>query len=133
MILTYYINNILTLTTMAELNYVISGLDLLEDYPNVKEYIKNFDGAGCFMFKDPHYNAEIEKQMDVILNANGMHSGSSWGAMLCGIQDGLNGRLEKEKKISNNTYNYEVLLNILFILIYIYNLFAILMYIFLKN
>ena len=150
MILTYNINYILTLTTMANLIYVISGLDMLEDYPDVKEYIKNFDRAGCFMVKDPHYNAEIEKQMDNILNANGMHSGSSWGAMLCGIKDVLNGDyiiekkfvnqerkynefiqlLEKEKNLYINKYNYEILLNLLFILMYIYNLIIILMYIY---
>jgi len=135
---------------MANLNYVISGLDILEDYPDVKEYIKNFDGAGCFMFKDPHYNADIEKQMNNILNANGMHSGSSWGAMLQGIRDVLNGDyiiekkfvkqerknnefiqpLEKEKNLYINIYNYKVLLNLLLLIMYIYNLVTIIKYIF---
>jgi hypothetical protein len=102
------------------------------------------------MFKDPYYNAEIEKQMNNILNANGMHSGSSWGAMLQGIRDVLNGDyiiekkfvkqerknnefiqpLEKEKNLYINMYNYKVLLNLLLLIMYIYNLLTILMYIF---
>jgi hypothetical protein len=84
---------------MAGLNYVISGLDMLQDYPNIKEYIKNFDGAGGFMYTtniDPHYNAELEKQMSDILDARGMHSGSSWGCMLRGIQAVLKGTLTRE-------------------------------------
>ncbi len=98
---------------MAGLHYVISGLDLLEDYPHIKEYIKNFAGAGGFMFTDntdPHYNAEIEKQMNNILNADGMHSGNSWGCMMRGIQAVLNGTYTREfieKKIveQQNYYN----------------------------
>lgn len=97
---------------MAGLNYVISGLDLLEDYPHIKEYIKNFDGAGGFMYTkntDPHYNAEIEKQMNNILNAHGMHSGSSWGCMMRGIQAVLNGTYTREfieQKIVENQIQY---------------------------
>lgn len=102
-----------TLTTMAGLNYVISGLDLLEDYPHIKEYIKNFDGAGGFMYTtntDTHYNADIEKQMDELLNADGIHSGSSWGCMMRGIQAVLNGTYTRqciEQKIieQQNYYN----------------------------
>lgn len=98
---------------MAGLNYVISGLDLLEDYPHIKEYIKNFDGAGGFMYTtntDTHYNADIEKQMDELLNADGMHSGSSWGCMMRGIQAVLNGTYTRqciEQKIieQQNYYN----------------------------
>ena len=97
---------------MAGLHYVISGLDLLEDYPHIKEYIKNFAGAGGFMFTDntdPYYNAEIEKQMNDILNANRMHSGTSWGAMLRGIQGVLTGAYTREfieKKIVEQQQHY---------------------------
>ena len=102
-----------TLTTIAGLNYVISGLDLLEDYPHIKEYIKNFDGAGGFMYTtntDTHYNADIEKQMSDILDADGIHSGSSWGCMMRGIQAVLNGTYTRqciEQKIieQQNYYN----------------------------
>ena len=113
MIKTNYEIYISTLTTMAGLNYVISGLDLLEDYPHIKEYIKNFDGAGGFMYTtntDTHYNADIEKQMSDILDADGIHSGSSWGCMMRGIQAVLNGTYTRqciEQKIieQQNYYN----------------------------
>ena len=44
---------------MANLNYVISGLDLLEDYPDVKEYIKNFDVIDNFRNTYGIYLADI--------------------------------------------------------------------------
>ena len=94
---------------MAGLKYIISGLDMLQDYPNIKEYIKNFDGAGGFMYTtdiDPHYNAELEKQMSDILDARGMHSGCSWGCMLRGIQAVLKGTLTRES-IEEQIFEYE--------------------------
>ena len=94
---------------MAGLNCVISGLDMLQDYPTIKEYIKNFDGAGGFMYTtntDPHYNAELEKQMSDILDARGMHSGCSWGCMLRGIQAVLNGNVTLES-IEEKIFEYE--------------------------
>lgn len=94
---------------MAGLKYIISGLDMLQDYPNIKEYIKNFDGAGGFMYTtdiDPHYNAELEKQMSDILDARGTHSGCSWGCMLRGIQSVLKGTLTRES-IEEQIFEYE--------------------------
>ena len=94
---------------MAGLNYVISGLDMLQDYPTIKEYIKNFDGAGGFMYTtniDPHYNSELEKQMSDILDVRGMHSGCSWGCMLRGIQAVLKGTLTRES-IEEQIFEYE--------------------------
>jgi hypothetical protein len=82
---------------------------MLQDYPNIKEYIKNFDGAGGFMYTtdiDPHYNAELEKQMSDILDARGTHSGSSWGCMLRGIQSVLKGTLTRES-IEEQIFEYE--------------------------
>jgi hypothetical protein len=95
---------------MAGLHYIISGLNMLEDYPNIKEYIKNFDGAGGFMYTtniDPQYNAEIEKQMSDILDANGTHSGCSWGCMLRGIQSVLKGSVTREF-IEEKIVTYEI-------------------------
>ena len=94
---------------MAGLNCVISGLDMLQDYPTIKEYIKNFDGAGGFMYTtntDPHYNAELEKQMFDILNAHEIHSGRSWGCMLRGIQAVLKGTVTRES-IEEQIVEYE--------------------------
>jgi hypothetical protein len=95
--------------TMAGLQYVISGLDMLKDYPEIKEYIKNFNGAGGFMYtteEDPQYNAEIEKQMSKILDAHGVHSGSSWGFMMRGIQSVLNGSTTRES-IEEELFKFE--------------------------
>ena len=120
---------------MTDLHYVISGLDLLEDYPDVKEYIKNYYGTGTgnVMYTNnthTHYNAEIEKQMEIILNANGMHSGGSWACMLLGISSVLNDTYrrefmkkfekEKEKEKEKDLYTYKLLLNLLLIIIFIY-------------
>ena len=94
---------------MAGLNYVISGLDMLQDYPDIKEYIKNFDGACGFMDTtnaDPHYNAELEKQMSDILDARGIHTGCSWGCMLRGIQAVLKGTVTRES-IEEQIVEYE--------------------------
>ena len=94
---------------MAGLNCVISGLDMLQDFPDIKEYIKNFDGAGGFMYTtnaDPHYNAELEKQMFDILNAHEIHSGRSWGCMLRGIQAVLKGTVTRES-IEEQIVEYE--------------------------
>lgn len=95
--------------TMAGLNCVISGLDMLQDFPDIKEYIKNFDGACGFMYTtnaDPHYNAELEKQMSDILNARGIHTGCSWGCMLRGIQSVLKGTVTRES-IEEQIVEYE--------------------------
>jgi hypothetical protein len=84
---------------MAGLNYVISGLDLLRDYPEVKNYIKNYNGNRGFNFTGDSYskyNPVIENQMSDILDADHAHSGSSWGYMLQGIQAVLNGTITRE-------------------------------------
>lgn len=94
---------------ISGLHYVISGLDVLQYYPDIKEYIKNFDGDGGFTYTtntDPHYNAEIEKQMLSILNSAGVHSGYSWGCMLRGIQAVLKGSLTRES-IEEQIVEYE--------------------------
>ena len=99
---------------MAGLNYIISGLDMLQDYPNIKEYIKNFDGAGGFMYTsniDSHYNAKLEKQMCDILDPNEMHSGGSWGFMLRGIQAVLKGSITR-KSIEEQIFEYKKKLNL---------------------
>lgn len=102
---------------MSDLRYIISGLDILQDYPNIKEYIKNYNVVGGFMYginKHPHYNAELENQMNKLLDANGMHSGSSWGHMMSGIKSVLNGNLTREfieKKIAEYEKKYNELKN----------------------
>ena len=85
---------------MAGLHYVIEGLNVLQDYPDIREYIKNFNGSHGFMYttdSDAYYNADIEKQMEQILDPTGIHSGCSWGCMMRGIQAVLTGSTTREE------------------------------------
>jgi hypothetical protein len=80
------------------LNRTIQALDTLTDYPELSEYIKNFNGKDGFMYTietDPLRN-ELSKQMGNILDPTGVHSGSSWGCMLREIQAVLNGTITRE-------------------------------------
>lgn len=73
------------------MNYVLNALDVLVEYPELMAYIKDFDGPYGFMFTEGPY----EKQLDALLDSNGMHSGGSWGCMLRGVQAVLTGVLTR--------------------------------------
>lgn len=84
---------------------VLNAIDVLVEYPDLQEYIKKFNGYGGFMFTceiDPQRIA-YEIQLEQLLDANGMHSGGSWGCLMRSLQAVYNGvltREELEKKVA---------------------------------
>ncbi len=81
------------------LQQVISGLETLQEYPELTEYIKSFNGNAGFMFTvetEPD-RIRLSKQMEKVLDSDGMHSGGSWGYMLRTIQRVLIGNITKEQ------------------------------------
>ena len=101
-------------------------LDILLEYPAIKDYIINFDGKNGFIYtieEDP-IKKQIQQQMNELLD-DGSHSGASWGFMLRKIQAILNGTISYEDviinkinyehncKINNNVENFDINFNIL--------------------
>lgn len=86
---------------------VLNAIDVLVEYPDLQAYIKEFNGHGGFMFNlnheiDPQRIA-YEIQLEQLLDANGMHSGGSWGCLMRSLQAVYNGALtreELEKKVA---------------------------------
>jgi len=81
------------------LQQVISGLEILQEYPELTEYIKSFNGNDGFMFTvetEPD-RIRLSKQMEKVLDSDGMHSGGSWGYMMRTIQRVLIGNITKEQ------------------------------------
>jgi hypothetical protein len=77
----------------------INAIYLLKngEHQDVMDYIKNFNGNGGFMYNnDAEYHA-VSAKADALLDANGMHSGGSWGCMLRTIQAVLNGETTVEE------------------------------------
>lgn len=91
---------------MAGLTYIITALDILQEYPDIIEYIKklNIDGP------DSNYNLDIHQKIIDLLNADGIYLGSSFEYVFKGVQSVLNGTVTrksiKENIIeSNKRYN----------------------------
>ena len=84
---------------------VLNAIDVLVEYPDLQEYIKNFDAPRGFMFTietDPQRIA-YEIQLEQLLDTNGMHSGGSWGCLMRGLQAvyiGAVTRADVEKKVA---------------------------------
>ena len=73
---------------------VLRSLDILQEYPAISEYIKEFNGTHGFMYTretDPvkiALNVKMEELLD-----DGSHSGASWGYMMRYIQAVLQGNI----------------------------------------
>ena len=84
---------------------IVNALDVLVEYPDLQEYIKNFDAPRGFMFTtetDPQRLAYADR-LDKLLDANGTHSGGSWGCLMRGLQAVFIGavtRADVEKKVA---------------------------------
>ena len=78
---------------------VLNAIDVLVEYPDLQEYIRDFDGHGGFMFTretDPH-RIDCAVRLEALLDANGMHSGGSWGCLMRSLQAVYNGTLTREE------------------------------------
>lgn len=78
---------------------IIKALDMLVEYPDLQEYIKGFDGHGGFMFTretEPH-RIDCAVRLEALLDANGMHSGGSWGCLMRSLQAVLTGVVKREQ------------------------------------
>jgi hypothetical protein len=78
----------------------LTALNVLQEYPELREYIKNFNGCHGFMYTvetDPQ-RIRLNKQLDEVLYDDN-HSGSSWGSMIRTVKDVLNGVLTREELI----------------------------------
>lgn len=78
---------------------ILNALDALVEYPDLQEYIKNFDNPCGFMFivETNEHRKLLKKRLDALLDPNGMHSGGSWGSMLRGVQALLTGVWKREQ------------------------------------
>jgi hypothetical protein len=81
---------------------IIKALDVLIEYPDLQEYIKDFDCQGGFMFTKETDDKRIDCQarLDALLDPNGRHSGGSWGCLMRGIQAVLNGVFTREQLLA---------------------------------
>ncbi len=78
---------------------ILNAMDVLVEYPDLQEYIKKFDAPRGFMFTretDPQRIA-YENQLEQLLDANGMHSGGSWGSLMRSLQAIFTGAVTREE------------------------------------
>ena len=78
---------------------ILHALDVLAAYPELDLYIKDFNGRHGFMYTvetDPQRRA-YGNRLGELLDAAGMHSGSSWGCLLRGVQAVLTGALTRDQ------------------------------------
>ena len=98
--------------------YIVNALDSLIEYPDLIEYIKTFDSPRGFMFtvETDINRKEFENRLSNLLDARGMHSGSSWAFMLRGVQSVLNGVNTREyfveKMIEEERYYEEYMIEL---------------------
>jgi hypothetical protein len=78
---------------------VINMLDILVEYPALREYIKNFNGVDGFIrtVETEPARKQLQTQMGEVLDANHMHSGASYACGLRGVQAVYNGTLTREE------------------------------------
>lgn len=81
---------------------VIIALDILVEYPAIREYIQQFNGNHGFVYtiETEPTKIELKKQMEDLLD-DGSHSGASWGEMMRYIQAVLNGVISREDIMKN--------------------------------
>lgn len=78
---------------------IVNALDVLVEYPDLQEYIKNFDAPRGFMYTsetDPQRLACADR-LEQLLDADGNHSGGSWGCLMRGLQAVFIGAVTREE------------------------------------
>ena len=96
-LLLYVIDITRQIHSRMSLNQVLEAINTLKSYPEISEYIKNFDGNRGFMYTvetEPE-KIQIKAQMEQVLD-DGNHTGSSWGWMMRTIQAFLSGVIPYE-------------------------------------
>jgi hypothetical protein len=87
--------------TKSKMSYasILKALDVLVEYPDLQEYIKDFNGSGGFMFTRENDQRRINcaARLEELLDADGNHSGGSWGSLMRSIQAVLTGRATREQ------------------------------------
>lgn len=75
-------------------------LDILNEYPSIKNYINCFNGANGFIYtvETDIVKKNLQEEMNRLLD-DGTHSGASWGIMLRTVQSILNGVFPYEEFI----------------------------------
>jgi hypothetical protein len=75
------------------INQIKKALLQLNEYPDIVDYIKTFNGRDGFMYtrETDQERIEVQEKMNRVLDDNS-HSGASWGSMLRVIQAILNGQ-----------------------------------------
>lgn len=83
---------------------ILAALDLLVEYPDLQNYIKEYEKPRGLMFKMHNADAckSYEAQLENLLNGNGMHSGFSWICLLSGVQAVLNGVFTREELMAES-------------------------------
>jgi hypothetical protein len=89
-------------TSQTKMTDVIKALDLLVEYPDLQAYIKSFTGPGGYMFtvETKSQRRACQIQLEELLDAEGRHSGGSWGRMLRNVQAVLNGIITRESLLA---------------------------------
>uniref|UniRef100_A0A6C0HGI8 Uncharacterized protein n=1 Tax=viral metagenome TaxID=1070528 RepID=A0A6C0HGI8_9ZZZZ len=89
-------------------------LDILTEYPAIKNYIINFNerpGGFSYTIEKDATKAQLQQQMNTLLD-DGSHSGASWSFMLRYIQAILNGTVPYEDFLEDlNNENKKIMLN----------------------
>ena len=78
---------------------ILKALDALVEYPDLQEYVKELNSpCGCIFTPeaDPQ-RIDCAARLEQLLDANGMHSGASWGFLLRSVQAILTGQMTREK------------------------------------
>jgi hypothetical protein len=78
--------------------YIYDAVTVLEEYPDLIEYIKSFHNSGGFMFANETdtYRKSCSDRLDKLLDSGGVHSGGSWGCMMRGVQQVFSGMVTRE-------------------------------------
>lgn len=96
------------------LQQVLTALDVLQEYPELREYIKDFDGQYGFTYtiETQPERVQLQKQMEQVLDDDN-HSGNSWGYMLRTIQSVFTGVISRDELVERNKAEQIVLAEVL--------------------
>ena len=74
---------------------LLEALDILAEYSDIQEYIKSFDDPQEFI-NTTNTNTDMVKQIDNLLDPQGMYTGGMWVLLLRNIHKALKGVITRE-------------------------------------